>query len=411
MRVLHQDWLDSFNEPKLKDWQRLSRDPSERGQRTALLLELGFKIAEDTIVPPTPQEFSQNYIDMLKRKNIPIEKAILPAIVYVERNLREQEFYFQNPTLDDHPGANWDTLSAETFFHIPYTTMIREIRRGRFPILDVHDFFHLVSFLLHPEYMIALRESLSEVEPTERIHPLINYVVEILALADPKKIEFIRRVLPVRVSNPNATFEEIKTAVDKLSVATLLGRAKTLERAYSSLIIEYGGAAARPAEKMLQNVWTGGNHVFDLFTKQPRERSLEFVWRESFSYYGYILDDLLPIMDLSSHELAQYMTREIQPWKYPQLFLPGQNLRGLLPRGGSFELRYDVHKQILAMVRLHVARMTYALWRTANDMTVERIVHGLIRPDGTVDPEVAEFFKLSVGEESLMYQAIEDLGP
>lgn len=57
-----------------------------------------------------------------------------------------------------------------------------------------------------------------------------------------------------------------------------------------------------------------------------------------------------------------------------------------------------------------MARMEFFMWRSSNDMTPERIIRGVLREDGSYDPEVADFLRDSFGANSNFHQILRPEG-
>lgn len=194
----------------------------------------------------------------------------------------------------------------------------------------------------------------------------------------------------------------------------LLEYAKQLKKDFPQFLIEYGGAVTRSKEKDDFSGLAGGNHYFDFFIDPKPIKTLDRIWRETPSLYVKTLAEILETLDLSSGEFRNFLTYGIS-WalrpKYAKLYKPSQNLEMTNPSDKALALEpaNDAKEQIFQMLRIHLARMEYTLWRSVNDMNYSRFIKGLIQNgDGKVDPEVAEFIKTAFGEHSFLYSTLKD---
>ncbi|MGZ3775862.1 MAG: hypothetical protein ACXVCY_18885 [Pseudobdellovibrionaceae bacterium] len=401
----------------------LSRDSVEGPEKLKGLKTLGFKINGKEVSSPSYFEMINNYLQALRAQGLKIEDSILPALVLTKIDSHYQvHYYLMTPGIDSWPTEPGYEAGMAPQFNLPYEVILEAAKRGRFPLMKgTHDLFHFVSFINHPDYMRSLllnTRKIGEPRPVKYMGFRLNYIQEWLALGDPNQKQEIKSRLQLFKQFPNishkdsTSFDFYLSAMEALPNDKLREHAEQLKKNFPGFLIEYGGAVTRSKEKEDFSGLRGGNNFLDLFLDPKPLRTIDRVWRETPSLYIKTLTEILETLDLSDIEFREFLNKGFS-WvfreKYAKLYKPGQNLKAISSDPQGLEPADDAKEQIFQMLRIHLARMEYSLWRSVNDVNHARFMDGLIRNgDGTVDPEVATFVKNAFGENSFFYSILKD---
>jgi hypothetical protein len=409
------NWEWNFDMPK--ELNALKEDASEGQEKIEILQKLGFQISGTEVKSPRYIDFVNNYLKQLSELGIPRNESLLPALVLWRVNEGKIEHRLVTPGIDPWPAEPGFMMSAPPVFNLPYDLILKAHQNGKFPLVSsgVHDIFHFVSFLRNPEYMRTLRlatKGITNPRPVKFMGFRLNYLDEWFSLGNPKlkdkmKAEFsLLKTIPVESAN---SFKSFLDAANSMPDEKLITYAHQLEKIYPSLLTEYGGAVTRSGEKKSFSDLSGGIHFFDMFLNPQPMRDLNRIWRESPSLFPKTLQEILEVVELSEPEFAKYLTHEIASTyrnKFSQLYRNGQDLDAYVPSGEFLTPATNARAIIMQMLRTHIARMEYVIWRSTEDMTYKDIIKGILRPDGSVDKKVLEFVKEGWGENSFLYRVL-----
>jgi len=397
-------WSDALQ----KEWIKIQTDPSLGSEKISALNVLGFSFEHGKVSAPTYREFVKNYLSEIKKRNIALDEAILPALALHAINEKGQlDVRLITPGVDEWPADYqlWGDSQALGRYVIP------EMGRGRFPLTrDSHDLFHFVSFLNNPDYMISLRKGIDSIK-----HPLVegknllraNFFAEFLSTGNlAKKSEILNFLLtPKKLSGNPKSFAGYKFVIDQLSEDALLAHAEKLATNYSHFLVDFGGGVTKTNEKINNRHFTGGDNYFYMLLEKSKGHGPDRMWRESPTHFSVTLLELVQTLKLSPVEYASYLTNLFSAGvrsDFPELFGPKQDLdqvptKTLHPLARSREI-------VLELLRLYVARMEFFMWRSVNDMPVERLIQGGLR-DLDFDPEVVEFLRDGLGGNSNIHRS------
>lgn len=399
-------------------WEYFERDPSDGAGKLKILATLGIEKSSQGLKIPTHREFIRNYIDALDHLGVPQEERILPAVVLVRTlDSRKKDFLLITPGIDAWPtDPAFRIYSADEGFNIPAEAVSQALRRGRYPLLEgMHDICHFASFLSSPEYMRAIARRMRQLEPLQfkGLEPQLFYLLESLTLADPKKVDALRRILLVptmRKSEKSLPLSEYLWLFSYLPIETVLAQAKILIQHYDKFLVDYAGGTFRSAEKesLFQGDFQYSNIRPDLpLVKQSRLAAAlapffiarrsdnESLLIDSLSTFSGILQGLLRLRELPEEEFLEisksnrYFSEHFQA-------------------DGKYEnpLVFNYQNKLDAVIRQHLARMEYFAWESANQMTVERWVTDLLKVSGDTDTPLREFIGSALGELSTLTKAL-----
>lgn len=408
----------NWNSEMAKELDALKIDPNGGEEKIKILRKLGFQINNKGIKAPRYIDFVNNYLKQLAELGIPQSESILPAVVLWRVNERQLEYRFVTPGIDPWPSEPGFQMTTPPYFNLPYEVILKAHQNGKFPLINsgVHDIFHFVSFLRNPEFTKTLRLGANKItnpRPVKYMGFRLNFLDEWLSLGNPNLKERIRTELSLFKKFPEddgRSFKSFLDSVNSMPEETLIAYAYRLEKVYPTLLQEYGGAVTRSAEKDDFSGLSGGIHFFDIFLNPQPMRDLGRVWRESPSLFPKTLNEILEVIKLPKRDFAKYLTDEIvgvyRP-KFSQLYRANQKLDSYdIPEGQFLEPSEDARTIVIQMLRTHIARMEYVLWRSVNDMPVKDIVKGMLKPDGSVDQKVLEFVRDGWGENSFLYKVL-----
>lgn len=243
----------SIKENIRKEFEAVRLDKSNGKLKLKILLQLGFEVRPSQIRVPSHEALIHNYLALMKAKNIPIDKMILPALVLYKGPKYKRDYRLLTPGVDPWPAeTGFKILKSNKEFNIPNSVVLEALKRNRFPLMDaIHDVFHFVSFAMHPEYMMALHSaSLKITYPVSGdLEKRIFFIMESLELGNPQKIGKMVEVFYAPDKVAGSTFQDYMNAFMWLPEADLVKQARRLVKNFESLMSNYGGIVTASWEK------------------------------------------------------------------------------------------------------------------------------------------------------------------
>lgn len=366
-------WKKDFFE--LKETDFLKKDQTQGKEKIATLRLLGFGVKNGELVPPSYDQFVTNYIQILKQANVPEDRRILPAVVFVRGTGPDRQYKLVTPGLDPWPSEpGFQVLKASEEFNLPANVVREAILRGRYPLMESpHDLFHFVSFAMNPRYMMALFEGhqrIAHLPLTPKLEARIFFVQEALTLGDPKKISEMKSVFAAARSGIHQSFDAYSEFFRKMSNADLVAHAYSLIGNYEKFLADYGGGVARSWEKYDSThdfYWDKYGETFLTSTTLSAARgsfmfrnNAELLFGSVMKSFPFLLRSVLEIRNLSSDQILKIVERST-------------SLHDFLvdPRAERFALRPDYRDRLDQILADHIARMEYIALKTAEEFPIE----------------------------------------
>lgn len=228
-------------------------DPYEGADKIKVQEELGIRWRAtgppDSV--PTWIAFARNYRAALEKRGIDPGSTFVPALVfYKETGPKKREYLFLDPLKEKFPDdiADWQMLTKDVQFNIPFAPIYEAMQQGKFPLLDAtHDISHFVSFVRFPEFARTVRSRLKAMG-TEEVSSAFKgreyWLTEAMSLPDPAggaaNLKFLGdQGRPATVREPMVIEKELRAMDEKA-------------------LVEYAYRAARHLESQLRDV-SGGN--------------------------------------------------------------------------------------------------------------------------------------------------------
>ena len=190
--ILKSTWQSEIS----AEMSHIINDKSNGHLKSTLLKKLFIRKFDDSLTAITLTEFLGRYLQELKIKKVPKKEIILPAVVMIRG---ESEIILVTPGVDPWPtDTGYRFLKSEELFNIPFRAILGGLKKGRFPLMDsIHDVSHFVSFAQNPKYAAVLLKMIEKLPELDK-YPIyfsrrLFYALELLSLADPIKIEELRR--------------------------------------------------------------------------------------------------------------------------------------------------------------------------------------------------------------------------
>lgn len=403
--------------------EAIRADKTQGPKKYKALSILGFRKVGEKYEHPSHEMVIKRFIRALDYMKIPREDRILPAVVLARDGSEGREFVFVTPGVDSwpaEPGFRIYGLGKKDAFNLPSDIVIRELKRGRFPLLRArHEIAHLVGFLVQPHYMTILRRLYKDFNPPHLSAGLeyrTAYLNEVLTLADPQKRSEIANTLLVpgtQAYKGHISFEVFRKFFLDLPEDVLYQHASRLFDAYDSLLINFGGGAVDKPEKIfyMYVLNNGFNHFrkFHFQSKHQAQFDVNKLWfddmsfsvetlRHLMSHFSNDKDFVRQVARLSKYEGYEY---------YKDLGSPFHNSDGSVRANlSSKDIKgTSLEEAIKHALRLHVARMEFLMWESAHGMTLEKVMSNLLKSKENMDPDFIEFIRSGFGENSELYRS------
>ena len=164
--------------------------------------KLGYEWANEKLVrSPNFFELAKNINQLLVEGGVNADNGFIPAIVLYRKfetwnpkkqQMEEQfDYKFVDPVREKFPEdmREWNVLTQDTQFNIPFKPIFEAMRQGKFPILDaIHDISHFVAFIRFPELTKGLRANFERMDPNNVSHAFKKrqyWLTEAMSIPDP----------------------------------------------------------------------------------------------------------------------------------------------------------------------------------------------------------------------------------
>ena len=376
------------------DWDRLFNDyhlpfhlkaKSEGSREIEILEELGFKIVGEKFEVPNFSDFLSNYEKYLDAHHIPEKKRILPAITF--RNRRNpNELLLRTPGRDSWPDPQeW---SAERDLRLKGRAMAESLANGRYPLFfsGGHDVFHLITFLLYPNYAEQLRNGHRELlhgKLTLAVLTRTTYALEVLALANPNLKTQLEQMIVIKHPKNSTRVGDFIAAVDRLSDEEINNRAEFWKNHFQSFLNHYAGGMAEPyerngsAEAIKRKQSSVIRHYYEgRRVEDIRKIPIFALIDDGFTHMDVHLETLVNLKNESATSLAKLFPSQIT----------------------------DPHAELNRLVRLQIARLEYGLWKSTNGLKMERWMADTLVEKLDLDSQAMRFIRDVFGEQSVTYR-------
>jgi hypothetical protein len=355
----------------------------------AVLETLGFRIGPYRYEAPTFEEFKNNYIAILDAKGVPHKDRLLPAIQIIDPT---QKVRMITPGIDFFPGANdwifsFERLKGKQFF--------RYAAKGRYPFFEtrVHDPFHFVKFSQYPHYAAMVKQAFMYIGA---MPSKINWIrrgiwaLEMLTLGDPAKKEQIKKFLWFRpAGNKTVEFKDYHGFYKMLPQNMLWTRGWFMVHFFRDHLEHYAGGMAEPSER--QNYTEiSGMQTLEHFLGAPNMKEVFFYdpvvaryfIQQSMTFMPDFLRSLLDMTKLSDSKL------EI-------LFKPYRVV--------------NYQKNLDDLIRLQMARMEYALWKTSYHIGYSQWINDTAMAEKVdLNSPTMKLIRDAWGENSILYKVFSE---
>lgn len=404
----------------------LNEDKRRGRAEFQVLQRLGFDVKDDDLQAPDFQTFLDNYRKILDEKQVPDKDRILPALVLSSG--RDSQGKFVVPGVDKFPAES--DLRVAGDYVMSQIDIFEQIPKGRYSVYwsGLHDVYHFVQFAMHPNYMKLIRESYSHVrdvqtelqmqaqksgssEALERLSALwrrLAFAHEALVLADPKQLEGIQAALKFpgfKAAKSPVLISDVIDYYKNVSLENLMKSAGQLLDQFPGFLNFYAAGMSDRSERQTHLAGFGYSDLLRQMTPNLMPEAADLkgtihrrLLRESMVYMDDSLLRLLNIYHLS--DLS----------RFDEKFFPA-------PAVGSEkspDQRPDQHpdrrpdrrkEHIEKLIRIQMARMEYALWMSATEITVERWIHDTVLTPFDPESSTMKFIKDTMGENSVLYQS------
>lgn len=359
----------------------LNIEKANRTKEVTILEDLGFEINPSEIKVPSFLEFIKRYDHLLTNNHIPEQYKIRPSLAFINRGDGEQTSYtLIRPNIDPYPLTANYYVSKDA--RLKGRDMLKNVAKGKYPVFfnGIHDIFHFVTFALYPDYLIGIskgHQNLENLPLTTGRGFRLAYALEILTLSDPKKLTEIQSILSVKNPTKSTTYAEFEREINALPTEQLISKAKTLIENYQQYLNKYAAGMAEAKEhRVYADMWTP-ERVFRHFYERQYFVSSRVLPFDSLSEGMAHMDTVLKII-LKLHK-PEY-THEFS----------NRNL--------------DAEVERSKMLRLQLTRMEYALWTSANTVTVKQFLEDTLSPELNPTSATARFISNVYGQESITYR-------
>jgi hypothetical protein len=362
-------------------------DMKNQGAAEAKLLEkIGFNISSASIETPGLETFVIELKKYLDLKKIPLDHRIMPAITYFPVG-KPDEVMLHIPLVEPWT-ENVSNYRTKTDLRLKGRQMTEALAGGRFPLFAEggHDIFHLLSFALYPDYAKALRDGNRNLLKTKLTIPVLSrstYMLEVLALGDSKKVEEIKQHLTIHSPNQEHSFDDFLQAIENLSPQELRSKEEFWQANFQKYLIHYAAGMAEPRER-------------EVYADEIRRKDFSIFLKNFYEGTEYNPKNVLPFEILYDGMTHMDVILEV-------LVSTSYNSQGIL--NSLFARRASNGKEELQrLIRLQIARMEYALWKSTTEITVEQWAQDTMIP--VVDPEspTLRFIKDCFGPNSVTYR-------
>jgi hypothetical protein len=328
-----------------------------------MLEKFGFRFTQEKIEVPSFVEFSENYESYLDAAKIPEDERIRPAITffnnkdYSARTLKTLHDRSWNEKFEDWTPPQNVRLSGRQ--------MAEALESGRYPIFleGIHDLYHLVLFAMYPEYAKALREGFRKLRQGKVGGAFLkraSYFLEVLTLADPIQIENIKTILTIKEPSPSTTYEDFLESVNKLSNSELYEKQNFLLTHFEGFLRHYSAGTADLWERDRYRQAFNAYKYFDNQHTPPEKNRFEDLLTDGMTHLPVILKELSVVVKSPARE---------------------------------------------TLMRVQVARMEYALWKSATQITMAQWAKDTLQPEININSPTMKFIKDVFGESSATYRA------
>ncbi len=182
-----------------------------------------------------------------------IGKTIDPA---TKKEVDKYDYLFIDPLTESFPSdmTNWNVLTKDVQFNIPFNAIFSAFQKGQFPILDAnHDFNHLVSGLRFPELTSSIIEMIQKVDPKKislGFKRRQYWLTEALSILDPASQQGNHDFLKKQGrSTKLKSVESIEKEVLQMGESAMVAYALKLSRYFESQLRDVSGGNSNSAEK------------------------------------------------------------------------------------------------------------------------------------------------------------------
>jgi len=263
--------------------------------------------------------------------------------------------------------------------------LARNIAAGRFPLFwdGAHDVFHIVTFALYPKFAASLRkgnQKLIKMAMSSSQLSRSSYALEVLALANPKKISEMTEHFALKSPRKGANFEDFHASVKQLSKQDFTDHAQFWVEKFQGFLNRYAGGMAEPYEQSVYREKVRGETWLSHF--------YEGRWaEETKNVPNELLSDGMTHMDVFLENLLA-LSRSSQ-----------------VTIDRQFENRAsDGRIELDRLLRLQVARMEYALWKSAVEIGPEQWILDTVVAKVDPNSPTMKFIKDCFGENSITYR-------
>lgn len=378
------------------DWNARSKQYGEnyqdeiknRTDELKMLEEFGFEFV-DGFKAPNLEDYIVKYKAYLDKHKIPTEERVMPSLIF--KNIKSSKKVFPIPHVDPWPNNyhEWKDISGE---RLKGRETLENIVNGKFPVFaqGIHDVWHFLKFAQYPEYTKILREKFAVLVQGKLTQPILSrasYAMELLTLADRKKLPLITSQIIIKNPTKQTTVEDFSSAINLLSTEQVLERAKFWIKEYRNNLIHYSPGVIEPNErKMHANyIQNPGPKIFldsfiEKFNKERSTLPVEMGYESSMAFMDTRLETLLDLY----HNKMDTVT-----------FLYKRDNNSGPP-------------DVLAIIKLQIARMEYAQWKSASEIDLNQWTKDTLNPTVDLSSPTMKFIKDSFGENSYTYNLFQD---
>jgi hypothetical protein len=184
--------------------------------------------------------------------------------------------------------------------------------------------------------------------------------LEVLTLADPIQIENIKTILTIKEPSPSTTYEDFLESVNKLSNSELYEKQNFLLTHFEGFLRHYSAGTA--------DLW-------------ERDR-----YRQAFNAYKYFDNQHTPP----------------EKNRFDDLLTDGMTHLPAILKELSVVVKSPARETLM---RVQVARMEYALWKSATQITMAQWAKDTLQPEIDINSPTMKFIKDVFGESSATYRA------
>jgi hypothetical protein len=348
--------------------------------------QLGFEVTSEKIVNPDLETFIKKYSNYLDMKKIPENQRILPAISV--RRKSDNKILLHNPLVPW--SKNLDEWKPALGIKLNGRDIAENLAEGRFPLFTegYHDVFHFIIFAMIPEHAKIIREKNRELIKLKLNKSILNrsaYALEVLTLADSTKLLEISGHLTIKNVVDTMNFDDFLSAVSNLSPEELSLKSQFWLVHFQKYLTHYSAGMAEPVEKEIYDIrlynhmpWSEYilDHFYDGVRTVKEENSNKILPNDILVEGMSHMDTVLKIIVNSSERSIEEI------FTYPKL---------------------DNVMTKDQLLKMQVARMEYALWKSATTVTSKQWTDDTMKEKVDLLSPTMMFIKDCFGKNSLTY--------